>query len=153
MAQLEGLELIEKLEQLYKDGCEFFPTEEEIKSYIWRENNGIRRKDGCARYQEQNCIVYKLTSVFTKREYYYKDCKPDVRVYTTCRKLPTNMLIYSYDEIIAKLTDSKMFAHLEVFKSIGPAKFKSYCGCSVGFTDIYLFFVHPDGKNYVINCI
>ncbi len=141
--ELEGYDLIKKFESLKKRGCEFFPSEEEIKSYVWRENNNPVSKDGIGRFQEKGLHVYKMQSCWSKRTYYFLDCEPEIEVYThTDGVYPLSMLRYSYDETISKLIQKNLFKHADVIRSIGNERFNEYCGftCKLNENRIDLYY-------------
>ncbi len=74
MAELDGIELVKKLDQLQKTpGKEFFPTQDEIESYVWRENKGPVAKDARFRAQESKCVIFKIEDLCSDEIHYYKD--------------------------------------------------------------------------------
>lgn len=139
MAQLNGYELQTKICQLETDGCEFFPTEDEIKSYIWRTNRISNHE--CIREQEQQCSVYRLVSLYDGKIYYYKDVIPEVKVFTRTQS-GRNLLMPTFDQAISNLTAKGFVKHVEVLKSIGEAKYSTYSNCFVNENSIFLYFLY-----------
>lgn len=136
------------INQLRKNGCEVFPTEDEIQSFVW---NDVEVYDSDQYYVSRNkkrCDIYKHVSWWSGT-HYYCDYTPKVKVFTEkVFEQSISTMLPSFDQLLAKLP-SRFADHAEVFKKMGEKQYQKYCDCLIGFNSITFRYLCDDGQSFI----